>query len=504
MGDYAAVVSDDDVTPQDEDVPLHVPPDNLDLWLRDIYTFYISGGLYAWMLGEVVRLAIFLFTIAASMSLVTLDWMQLRRCTHTDCQLWDHTTTWHERHVFTNLMIIVYLTICATYTCWRLASACVTWSRLRHVQDFVHQRLYLHDMTRCTWDDVAQAITALRRDGGLFAPDPMTPTHIAMRILRPTNYMLALVQHDVLPMLRGNAFVTWMLHTVLLIPMWSRGKVRVRAAQFRRRCRRAALCYALCMPFLFLFLLVHALLEAAEIAARRRGPLRLRHWSPHATWTFRRYNEYTHDVEQRLRRATWATQKYIYVQPTPLLHVFAGGCMFFCGSTAGFIALTGLLDEDALAHVHVAGHNLVWWLAVCGAIYSIAYATYNHGRHSDHYDAAYAQHLLRTLEKETHLGTAHRLPLLIRREYRYFFSRWLTALLYGVGMPVLLMRWSFHGDAVETFISQHTTTSPVGDVCSFSVTTAHDPRASMDTGSHHSLQDRWPETMDMLLYGTYK
>lgn len=230
------------------------------------------------------------------------------------------------------------------------------------------------------WAEVQSRLLALQRSGGLCVqPRPLTELDVHHRILRYTNYQVALANKGLLParcalpcggsvvfLSRGLA-----LNVDLLLfrgpfslfrggwelpDAYKRNDQRgALAARWRRAVLLLAVVNLALSPLVLAWQVLHAFYSHVELLRREPGALGVRRWSRLARLQLRHFNELPHELRARLARAYRPAAAFLRAAapPAPIFALLARQLVFFAGALfAALLALT-VYDEDVLAVEHV-------------------------------------------------------------------------------------------------------------------------------------------------------
>jgi len=142
----------------------------------------------------------------------------------------------------------------------------------------------------------------------------------------------------------------------------------------RLRFQLIGLLHFLLLPFMVVFMTVHFFLRHAQQFHSNRSYLGPRQWSPLALWKFREFNELPHLFEQRMSRSSILASAFIATFSNPYITIFAKFVSYISGSFLALLLVVSVLGEGALLYVHIADHNLLWWLGMLTATYTGARA----------------------------------------------------------------------------------------------------------------------------------
>lgn len=256
------------------------------------------------------------------------------------------------------------------------------------IRQFYKNVLHINDCSSLTWQDVQTRIINSRQN--FLAQDShLTELDIHNRILRHSNYMIALINRGVLPIYYRVPFIgetTFFTQSFLYNCqlLFFRGPFKcifeenwlitddVKNASHRqlvaKKLDRNIMILAMINLSLFPVLLVWQILYFfySNAALVKRDPvvLGLRNWSLYSRWFCRHFNELEHQLNDRLNHAYKPAKNYMDAFTSPLLEIIARCIKFVAGSTFAIILLLTIYDEDVIQVVHlltfITGLWLVW------------------------------------------------------------------------------------------------------------------------------------------------
>ncbi|KAI5641412.1 autophagy protein apg9 domain-containing protein [Phthorimaea operculella] len=211
------------------------------------------------------------------------------------------------------------------------------------------------------------------------------------RILRFNNYMVAMVNKNVLPLQvhvpcvgdfhylsRG---LKWNLEFLLFSSPWSpwencwqlrqcykdHSKRMILARQLERQILLLALVNLLLSPLIQAWQILYFFFNYAELIKRSPGALGLRTWSLYARVTLRHFNELEHELRDRLNRAHKPATKYLSSFSSPVTTVIAKNVVFLSASVLGVLVVLSVYDEDVLTVEHVLSIITILGCVLAGA-----------------------------------------------------------------------------------------------------------------------------------------
>lgn len=256
------------------------------------------------------------------------------------------------------------------------------------IRQFYKDVLHINDCSSLTWQDVQARIISSRHN--FLAQDShLTELDIHNRILRHSNFMIALINRGVLPIYykvpfigEATFFTQSFLYNCQLL--FFRGPFKsifeenwlisedVKNASYRqvvaKKLERNIVILALInlflFPVLFIWQILYFFYSNAALVKRDPVVLGLRNWSLYARWFCRHFNELDHQLNDRLNHAYKPAKNYMDAFTSPLLEIIARHVRFVTGSTFAVLLLLTVYDEDVIQVVHlltiVTGLWLIW------------------------------------------------------------------------------------------------------------------------------------------------
>ena len=454
-----------------------VAPRYLDEWLSGLYQTHRDGGNIGVVLVRMgVHVVIVLFVTSAATLVLCSD------------------VEWPPSQDVVNVsdMITQFQVTMGTVMLWvgvlvYLGTRVVGWVK----QVFRMQRMMnfcvRYDLNITEWSSIVNQLMVMQNDQGILIQvnkTPLTERDISMRILRREHYMVSMIKDGVIPVGDLSSVVEWHVWYVLLGPLMDRdGTLKLTASSVRRDATILMVCNIVALPLTLLMVFVHTIMRGAETWVRRphRTTRAFRSWSRWAQWRMRHYNEYVHDLDERLNAAAAHAHQYMDTVPHPMLVVLARGVRYISGAIAGCIAFVATVEDEALSTIHAADKPLLWWLAFWTAVYTVAgYVKPARPGQMEVFKkmVRYTQYFPEDASTPRERTLAKLFPLI--------FTSSLHAMVTLVSMPYLLWRWRRDADHIVEYLRRQTTFgTEIGDYLTVSAMThaIHTPPLSQSTGS---------------------
>nr|XP_012641605.1 autophagy-related protein 9B isoform X2 [Microcebus murinus] len=250
------------------------------------------------------------------------------------------------------------------------------------IQVFYREALHIppEELSSVPWAEVQSRLLALQRSGGLCVqPRPLTELDVHHRILRYTNYQVALANKGLLParcplpwggsaafFSRGMALNVDLLLFRGPFSLFRGGwelpdaykRSDQRGALAARWGRTVLLLAALNLalsPLVLAWQVLHVFYSHVELLRREPDALGVRRWSRLARLQLRHFNELPHELRARLARAYRPATAFLRAAepPAPLRALLARQLVFFAGALFATLLVLTVYDEDVLAVEHV-------------------------------------------------------------------------------------------------------------------------------------------------------
>ncbi|KAM6214555.1 autophagy-related protein 9B [Rhynchocyon petersi] len=284
--------------------------------------------------------------------------------------------------IHSSSLLVFLLVLAAGFWLFQLLRSVYNLFSYWDIQVFYKEALHIcpEELSSMPWAEVQSRLLALQRSGGLCVqPRPLTELDVHHRILRYTNYQVALANKGLLPArcpLPCGASVAFLsrglaLNIDLLLfrgPFslfrggWELPDAYKRSEQrgaLANRLGRAALLLAAAnlalSPLVLAWQVLHAFYSHAELLRREPGALGTRGWSRLARLQLRHFNELPHELRARLARAYRPATSFLRAAapPAPLLALLGRQIVFYAGALFAALLVFTLYDEDVLTVQHV-------------------------------------------------------------------------------------------------------------------------------------------------------
>ncbi|KAH7325131.1 autophagy protein Apg9-domain-containing protein [Stachybotrys elegans] len=481
---------------------------NLDSFMRDVYDYYEGGGLWCilcsnalWLL-KTLFVAIFLTFLGQCVDYSkiphskTLDQIVVPQCTRKMSTLW-------------NLGIWLY----SFFFIWKSVQYFFEIRRLVHIREFFVHLLDIpeQDMQTVSWQDVVARIMALRDQNpktasnippnlrrfiGSQSKERLDAHDIANRLMRKENYLIAMINKDVLdlslpvPFLRGRQLFSktmeWYLHYGILDMAFNElGQVQqdflradrrgILSQKLKQRLYFAGLLNLIFAPVVLAYVVIvyfftyyNEYQKDPKLAAARK-------YTSLAEWKFREFNELPHIFYERLHMSFPFATRYLDQFPKRMTDDIARSIAFMSGAITAVLAVGTVLDSELFLSFEITkDRTVLFYLGIFGAVWAMT-----RGMVSEETQVFNPEYALRNVIEYTHYMPDHWKGRLHSAEVKQEFSElykmkvviFLEEIMGIITTPLLLL-FSLPkcSDQIVDFFREFTIhVDGLGYVCSFAV-----------------------------------
>lgn len=283
--------------------------------------------------------------------------------------------------------------------------------RLRHLHDFYHYLLEITDseIQTISWQEVVKRLMLLRDSNpstagtvsehhrrflGSQSKQRMDAHDIANRLMRRDNYLIALVNKDILdltlpiPFFRNRQLFSktleWNLSLCILDFVFNeQGQVRPyflkdthrRALSdgLRRRFIFAGIMNVICAPFIFVYFVMLYFFRYFNEYQKNPSQIGSRQYTPLAEWKFREFNELWHLFQRRANMSYPFASRYVDQFPKDKTVQVSRFVAFVAGALASVLALASVIDPEMFLGFEIThDRTVLFYLGVFGTIWAVA------------------------------------------------------------------------------------------------------------------------------------
>lgn len=417
---------------------------------------------------------------------------------------------------------------------WKCVQYFLEIRRLVHVREFFFYLLEIpeQDMQTVSWQDVVARIMALRdqnpktatnipasvrRFMGSQSKDRLDAHDIANRLMRKENYLIAMINKDVLdltlplPFLRGRLLFSktmeWYLHYGILDMAFNEfGQVQqdflradrrgVLSQKMKQRLIFAGILNLIFAPVVLAYVIIVyfftyynvRMLLTLVAGPRKRGANQhaqeyqrdpkmaaARKYTALAEWKFREFNELPHIFYERLHMSYPFATRYVDQFPKRMTEDIARSISFMAGAITAILAIGTVMDSELFLSFEITkDRTVLFYLGIFGAIWAIT-----RGMVSEDAAVFNPEYAMRNVIEYTHYAPDHWQGRLhsfeVKREFAELYKMKVIIFLeevMGIITTPLLLLFALPkcSDQIVDFFREFTVhVDGLGYVCSFAV-----------------------------------
>ena len=283
--------------------------------------------------------------------------------------------------------------------------------RLWNMHNFYHYLLEIpdNDIQTVSWQEIVKRLMLLRdlnpataagvterhrRFMGSQSKQRMDAHDIANRLMRRDNYLIALINKDILdltlpiPFIRNRQLFSktleWNLSLCILDYVFNeQGQVRPlflkdthrRALSdgLRRRFLFAGVMNVLCAPFIIVYFMMLYFFRYFNEYQKNPSQIGSRQYTPYAQWKFREFNELWHLFQRRINMSYPFASRYVDQFPKDKTIQVSRFVAFITGAVVSVLALASVIDPELFLGFEITSERTVlFYLGVFGSVWAVA------------------------------------------------------------------------------------------------------------------------------------
>lgn len=220
------------------------------------------------------------------------------------------------------------------------------------IKKIYENRLMIHDIETCEWNEIVDRIISLQDSGIVIQINngDLNALTIVQRIMRKDNYMIALINSDILPLRSVWNLRNYWLSNFLIMSIdfallrfinketFKMNTNAVSEKSIRHRLYLMALVNLLFLPVSLTYIFVNFFIEYSE-EFHSKNYLGPRNWSPYSMWLFREYNELEHVFKKRMNKSIKSADKFISLYPSPVKLIVLKGLSYIISTLISVLLL---------------------------------------------------------------------------------------------------------------------------------------------------------------------
>lgn len=397
--------------------------DNLDLFLQDVYRYYLGNGYFCIILEKILNLATLIFVIFTSTyGGYCIDYSKIS----TSNRLSDVTIDkCYSSSItgFTKLLLWIFY----VFVVLKIAQLYFDVQNLKDIHNFYSYLLNVSDKELQTipWQTIIQQIMYLKDQNALTAnvlevkaKNRIDAHDVANRIMRKENYLIAMYNNEVLdlslpfPLYRTSTLtktLEWNINLCILGYAFNESGLIKQSflkpsqheyikEELKKRFLLAGFLNIVLSPFLVTYFLLLYFLRYFNEYKTSPGTLGARQYTLMAEWKFREYNELFHLFQKRMGLSTELANRYINQFPKEETNLMFKFVAFISGSFVAILAILTVFDPENFLNFEITNdRTALFYITVMGAIWTVCRNSV-----SDEYNVFDPEETLQELATYTH------------------------------------------------------------------------------------------------------
>ncbi|GAV27433.1 hypothetical protein PMKS-000901 [Pichia membranifaciens] len=375
---------------------------NLDIFLNDVYDYYMRNGWNCIALSKICDLLIIVFVLwLTSFMGNCIDYKNLLNENVSKLsQVYDGKC--YARIPFSQKcfhFILLILLVLRVKNCYKELLD------LKEIKLFYNHLLAIDDseLQTISWPQIVKKIMILKNqntnaiindsnNNDLKSKLKLNAHDIANRLMRKENYMIAIFNKNILnkaltiPIV-NTYFLTktleWNLKLCIFDFLFNdQGQLKRKVVSqhhrlslitdLRKRFRMAGLLSIFLTPFLVIYFILYYFLKLFYDFKTNPGLLNARGYSPYAKWRMREYNELPHLFDQRLNLSIESADDYLNQFPKELSNIILKFISYITGSIVTILAILTIIDHENFLNFELTeGRTVLFYMSTLGALFTI-------------------------------------------------------------------------------------------------------------------------------------
>ncbi|PVU97705.1 hypothetical protein BB561_000361 [Smittium simulii] len=362
-----------------------------DEFLKRVYEYFIQKGITNMVLRKCLNLISILFVVFMTTFLFgCVDHHKIKKERSLNAVIIPQC----HKHFSWYVNMVLY----AFFTIWIIQFFKSLYEISKHLEIFYFYtqilKIETSDMNTITWNEIVKRLINVRNaeitQSKKMKNMKLDALSIANRIMRKENYILALINKDLiffsLPFPIINKFnnftkvLEWNLSFCLMNYVFdehNRLKRRflhesnrhVLSEGLKRRFIFMGIVNMIMAPFIVVFMLFFSFFRYFEEVYHEPGNIMTRGFTPYAQWQFMNFNELPHAFQRRIGSATIKANMYLNHFTNETVLIVARFIEFICGSFVGILIIFTVIDNELSLEFEIfQGKTVLFFIGLLGTI----------------------------------------------------------------------------------------------------------------------------------------
>ncbi|GAV50257.1 hypothetical protein ZYGR_0U01130 [Zygosaccharomyces rouxii] len=492
--------------------------ENLDIFLQDVYSYYLGSGYFCMVLLKVLNLATLTFVVLISTYMgYCIDYSKVPQ-SHTFSEITIDRCYKNNITGFTKFLLWIFY----IFVVLKVAQLYFDIQNLNEIHNFYTYLLNISDkeLQSIPWQNVIQQIMFLKDQNALTAnvvevkaKNRIDAHDVANRIMRKENYLIALYNNDVLdlslpiPLYRTSPLtktLEWNINLCIMGYAFNESGFLKQSflkpsqheyvkEELQKRFMLAGFLNIILSPFLVSYFVLLYFFRYFNEYKTSPGSLGARQYTPMAEWKFREYNELYHLFQKRIGLSTFLADRYIDQFPKEGVNLMLRFVAFVTGSFVAILGIFTILDPENFLNFEIThDKTALFYITVLGTIWTVCRSSI-----SDEYNVFDPDETIQDLAAYTHYlpaeweGRYHTEE--VKNEFCKLYNLKIIILLRELAsliMTPFILWFSLPRSAdriVEFFRDNSVYVDGLGYVCKYAMFEIND---STDTKTRHRKESR--------------
>ncbi|CAR30093.1 autophagy protein ATG9 [Lachancea thermotolerans CBS 6340] len=371
--------------------------ENLDIFLQEVYNYYLGNGFYCICIEKALNIATLLFVVFISTFMgCCIDYSKLPHSTKIS-EVYVHKCYSTQISGTTKVLLWGFYIFVAL----KVAQFYFDVRALRDIHNFYSFLLNISDkeLQTVSWQKVIKQIMLLKDQNAVTAnvaevkaKNRIDAHDVANRIMRRENYLIALFNNDILdltlpiPLYRTSTLtktLEWNLNLCIIgFAFNESGYLKqsfLKSSQrsyleeeLRKRFMLAGFLNIILSPFLVAYFILLYFFRYFNEYKTSPSALSSRQYTPIAEWKFREYNELYHLFQKRLGLSVEVANNYIDQFPKEKTNIIMKFIAFVSGSFVAILALLTVFDPENFLNFEITkDKSVLFYISVFGTVWAI-------------------------------------------------------------------------------------------------------------------------------------
>lgn len=234
------------------------PPKDLDIFFISIYEYYYNKGISGLSLKILYKFTTnIIIIIITKIILFNIDWMKLSN----DFEDYDLINYLKYPEGISKIFFAIYILIFSLYFIFFTYKNSKYISRCYKIRNIFKEKLNINNINNYAWTEIVEKLSKLQLKSRIILnKEDITNYDIANRIMRKENYLISMIEDNILNCNIDN-IVIWNIWIILLNPMFHNYQIKITKNVFKKRCKYFMIINTFFLPMLIIFYLMYFIMN---------------------------------------------------------------------------------------------------------------------------------------------------------------------------------------------------------------------------------------------------